>query len=437
VDRDAHAPLHYEICVGGALDDHWTTWFDELVVTSTAPARTVLRGPLADQAALHGVLSQVRDLGLTLLSVRALTTARRPQSQEPTGRGHPPATRDAEKVMRAATVPRFGGPDVIEIADVPVPDPGPGTVRVRVAASAVNPIDLATRAGQLTQAGLLAPAPVLGLGWDVAGDVDAVGAGVHRFAVGDAVIGLRDQLWSYPGAHAEQVVLDASALARAPTRVSAVEAATIPLNALTADRALGLTGLRAGQTLLVTGAAGAVGGYVLELAAVRGILAVALAGAGDEALARSLGAAAFVPRTAPVGPAVRTIVPGGVDAVVDAAVIGIGAHDALRGEGTFVALVAPFAPPPVRGTRVLVQEVVADGARLTELAALVDAGLLTPRVADTMPLAEIAAAHRRIEAGGLRGRIVLEPHPGCCVQPTPPERRTDHRRTRDDNAHRN
>jgi NADPH2:quinone reductase len=433
MDRDARAPLHYEICVGGTLDDHWATWFDDLVVTSTAPARTVLRGPLADQAALHGVLSQIRDLGLVLLSVRALATAPRYRSPAPTGTGHPSDAHPTPTVMRAATIRRFGGPDVIEIADVPVPDPGLGMVRVRVGASAVNPIDVSTRTGRLTEAGLVAPTPVLGLGWDVAGHVDAVGVGVERFAVGDAVIGLRDLLWSYPGAHAEQVVVDASAVAPAPARVSMVEAATIPLNALTADRALGLTGLRAGQTLLVTGAAGAVGGYVLELAAARGIHAVALAGADDQRLVRGLGAAAFVPRTAQVGAAVRAVVPGGVDAVIDAAVVGIAAHDALRGEGTFVALVAPFAPPPIRGTHVLVQEVVADGARLAELAALVDAGRLTPRVADTVPLDDIAAAHRRMEAGGLRGRIVLEPDLGRAAAPAHPHS-NHHGRTHDDDA---
>jgi NADPH:quinone reductase-like Zn-dependent oxidoreductase len=102
-------------------------------------------------------------------------------------------------------------------------------------------------------------------------------------------------------------------------------------------------------------------------------------------------------------------VPGGVDAVIDAAVLGISAHDALRAEGTFVALVAPFAPPPIRGTRVVTQEVWADGARLHELAALVDAQCLTLRVAHVLPLSEAREAHRLLEAGGLRGRVVLEP----------------------------
>ncbi|MDI1460738.1 NADP-dependent oxidoreductase [Catellatospora sp. KI3] len=310
--------------------------------------------------------------------------------------------------MRTVIVRRFGGPEVLEIADVPQPEPGPRQVRVRVAAASVNRIDLSTRNGALTQAGLLAPAPQAWLGWDVAGQVDALGAGAARFAVGDAVIGLRDLL-SAPGAQAEYVVLDEDALAPAPATVTLAQAATLPLIGLTADRALALAGLEPGRTLLVTGAAGGVGGLVLELAALRGIRTLALADAEDEQLVRGFGATWFLPRTEHLAADARRLVPGGVDAVIDAATLGITAHEALRGGGVFVALVAPYAPPALRGTRVVVQEVYADGARLAELAGLVDAGRLTLRVADELPLEEVARAHQRLAAGGLRGRLVLVP----------------------------
>jgi NADPH:quinone reductase-like Zn-dependent oxidoreductase len=310
--------------------------------------------------------------------------------------------------MRSLTVNTFGGPEVIEVVDTPVPDPGPHQVRIHVAASSVNPIDLSTRAGRLVDAGLMVAEPDIGLGWDVAGTVEAVGARVRSFAVGDRVVGLRNLLFA-PGAHAEQVVLDESAVAPAPVSVSLAEAATLPLNALTADRALGLTGLERGRSLLVTGAAGGVGGFVLELAALRGLHTVALARPGDEDMVRDLGASQVLTSSERLGLGVRRLVPGGVDAVVDAAVLGIAAHDGLRDGGTFVALVAPFAPPPIRGTRVVVQEVTADGARLTELAALVDAGRLTLRVAEALPLDEASKAHQLVEAGGLRGRVVLVP----------------------------
>jgi NADPH:quinone reductase-like Zn-dependent oxidoreductase len=309
--------------------------------------------------------------------------------------------------MKAVIVREFGGPEVLEIADVPPPRPGAGQVRIRVTAASVNRIDISTRNGALARAGLLADAPPIRLGWDVSGEIDEVGEGVTRFAPGAAVVGLRDVL-SAAGAQADLVVLDQGAVARAPVSVSPVEAATLPLIGLTADRSLALAGLTAGQTLLVTGAAGGVGTLLLELAALRGIRTVAVADAADEPFVRRRGAA-FVARTERLGEAVRRLVPGGVDAVIDAAVLGIAAHEALRGGGTFIALVAPFAPPPLRATRVVVQEVFADGGRLAELSALVDAGLLTLRVAQTFPLTEVATAHERLAAGGTRGRLVLVP----------------------------
>jgi NADPH:quinone reductase-like Zn-dependent oxidoreductase len=292
--------------------------------------------------------------------------------------------------MLAIAVPEFGGPEVLELRDVPIPQPGPGQLRVRVRASTVAKIDISTRNGAISQAGLLGPHQDIGLGWDVAGSVDAVGDGVGRFGVGDDVIGLRDLLFAFPGAHAEYVVLHESALARAPRGTTDAQAATIPLAGLTADRALALTGLAPGQTLLVTGAAGGVGGVVLELARLRNVRTIAVAAPEDETLVRGLGATDLVARTDALGESVRRLVPSGVDAVIDTAVIGIVAHEALR------------------GTNVIVQEVYADRGRLAELSALVEAGQLTPRVAQTLSLAEAAKAHQLVESGGQRGRVVLE-----------------------------
>ncbi|GAA3094144.1 NADP-dependent oxidoreductase [Pseudonocardia yunnanensis] len=310
--------------------------------------------------------------------------------------------------MKSIIVHQPGDPDVLEITDLPLPEPGPQQIRVKVAASALNPIDLSARAGRLTAAGLMPPMPQYGLGWDVAGHVDATGPGTLRFGLGDAVIGLRDLLFA-GGAHAEYVVLDESAVAPVPTSVPLTDAATLPLNGLTADRALDLAGLAPGQTLLVTGASGGVGGFALQLAAIRGLRTVALARPHDAHRVRAMGASEVVTSSDDLGAAVRRIVPGGVDAVIDAAILGITAHQALRGAGTFVALVAPFAPPPIRGTRVVVQEVFADGNRLTELSKLVDDGALTLRVARAFPLDQAREAHELLEKGGLGGRIVLTP----------------------------
>ncbi|WP_410636361.1 NADP-dependent oxidoreductase [Amycolatopsis sp. cmx-4-83] len=303
--------------------------------------------------------------------------------------------------MRAVVVRRFGGPEVLEVAEVPVPEPGPGQVRIRVAAAAVNPVDLATRAGVLTAAGVIPPRKVLGLGWDVAGEVDAAGPGA-RFRPGDTVLGLRDRIALPLGAYADYVVLDASAVALAPPGVSPVEAATLPLNALTAAQALDL--VESTGTVLVTGAAGAVGGYAVALAHARGRQVVAVAGEADEAIVRGFGADEFVPRGRDLGERVRARVPGGVDAVLDTALLGLDALDAVRGGGEFVAFAAGAAPIPLRGVRVRTVWIRADGEQLAGLATT-----LRPRVAGVLPLEKAPAAHERLAAGGVRGRLVLTP----------------------------
>ncbi|MEV4006797.1 NADP-dependent oxidoreductase [Actinomadura sp. NPDC049753] len=315
--------------------------------------------------------------------------------------------------MRAIIVRTPGGPDALELADVPVPVPGPGQVRIRVAAAAVNPVDAATRSGALADAGLMPPfgsRPAVGIGWDVAGTVDAIGEGVTRIAAGDEVIGLKDRLDVPLGAYADAIVLDADAVAPAPRSVTAPEAATIPLNGLTALQALDLLALPSGATLLVTGAAGAVGGYAVELAAHRGLRVVATASASDETLVRGFGADMFVPRGAHLGDAVRALVPGGVDGALDAALLSVAALDAVRNGGTFAAVNGgPATPLPLRGITVHNVWIRADAAQLGMLAALTDEGGLTPRVADTLPLTEAPKAHTRLEAGALRGRLVLTP----------------------------
>lgn len=311
--------------------------------------------------------------------------------------------------MRAVVVRSFGGSEALEIEEVPVPPTGAGQVRIRVEAAGVNPVDVAVRTGLLVEAGLAERREVHGIGWDAAGVVEEVGAGVTGFAPGDRVIGLADRLDLPLGAYAERIVLDAAAVAPAPARATPAQAATLPLNGLTADQALDLAGLTAGQTLLVTGAAGGVGGYAVELAVTRGLRVVAVAGAGDEKLVRSLGAEFFVPRDAELGSAVRELVPGGTHGAIDAAAVGTAALAAVRNGGSLVAVLGGAAPVPLRGTRVANVWIRADGARLAELARLVDEGRLTLRVAGALPLTEAAAAHERLSAGGLRGRLVLLP----------------------------
>lgn len=300
----------------------------------------------------------------------------------------------SEQTMLAAVVTGFGGPERVELAEVPVPRPAAGQVRVKVTAAGLNPVDGAVRAGIFGGAGQR-----LGLGWDVSGEIDGIGAGVTGRRTGDRVVGLHYGPVKPLGTHAQYVVLDATAVASAPVAVDAVTAAGLPLAGLTAARAVDLLGLAPGSSVLITGAAGVVGGLAVQLAVQAGLAVTALAGAEDEEFVRSLGATGFVPRgAAPAGP---------VDGVLDAAVLGGAALGAVRDGGVYVGLIPNHAPAAERGVRVVEQEVAADGAHLARLVALVDAGALTLRVADTFPLGEAAKAHAQLGTPGVRGRIIL------------------------------
>ncbi|NUV62181.1 NADP-dependent oxidoreductase [Streptomyces sp. CAI-85] len=296
--------------------------------------------------------------------------------------------------MRAVVVRSFGGPEVVEVVERELPEPGARQVRIKVAAAALNPVDAGVRAGGFGGAG-----KEIGLGWDVAGTVDATGVAT-AWAVGDEVVALGHGMVKPLGTHAEYVVVDAAAVAKAPAGVDAAHAATLPLNALTAARALDLLDPEPGVSLLVTGAAGAVGGYAVQLAARRGIAVTGLAREGDEEFVRSLGAAGFVAGE----PA-----PGGFDLVLDAAVLGEPALAWVRDGGAYVGVIPQAEPASVRGVRTSAVEVAADGARLAELVRLVEEGALSLRVAEVVALADAAKAHVRLAEGGLRGRVVLVP----------------------------
>ncbi|MEV7521523.1 NADP-dependent oxidoreductase [Streptomyces sp. NPDC091371] len=299
--------------------------------------------------------------------------------------------------MKAVVVSEFGGPERVEIAEVPLPRPEAGQVRVRVRAAGVNPVDGAVRAGVFGGAGQR-----IGLGWDVAGEIDEVGAGVAGWAAGQRVVGLHYGTVKPLGTHAEYAVLDATAIAAAPATVDTATAAGLPLAGLTAGRAVDLLGLAPGSSVLVTGAAGVVGALAVQLAVRAGLEVTALAGAGDEAYLRSLGAAAFVPRGG-AGPAEP------VDGVLDAAVLGESALGFVRDGGVYVGLIPGAAPAPAaeRGVRVVEQEVAADGEHLARLVSLVDAGGLALRAGEAFDLADAAEAHDRLATPGVRGRIIL------------------------------
>ncbi|GAA4913684.1 NADPH:quinone reductase-like Zn-dependent oxidoreductase [Stackebrandtia albiflava] len=299
--------------------------------------------------------------------------------------------------FRTAVVRNPNGPDSIEIIDVPVTEPGPGEVRVRVAAAAVNPVDLGVAGGFFHQMGLIDQPHHTGLGWDFAGTVIAVGDGVD-LAVGTRVAGMVGGFDRDFGTYAEQLVVPATDLAVVPDGLDLVEASTVPANGLTAAQILDLLGdaPATGARLLVTGAAGAVGGYVAALAPDRGWRVTGLARATDEEFVRSTGAD-FTTDTAP-----------GWDAVADTAVLPQ-ALDLVRDGGTLVGVRPGAAPEAERGITVHVVNVHADAARLSDLLARTASGELAARVHTAVPLDQVADAHRAVAKGGVRGRYVLRP----------------------------
>ncbi|MEV4232173.1 NADP-dependent oxidoreductase [Streptomyces bobili] len=296
--------------------------------------------------------------------------------------------------MRAAVVRSFGGPEVVDVVERGLPEPAARQVRIKVAAAALNPVDAGVRSGVFGGAG-----KEIGLGWDVAGTVDAAGVAT-AWSVGDKVVALAYGVDKPLGTHAEYVVVNAGAVASAPATVDAVHAATLPLNALTAAQALDLLDLAPGASLLVTGAAGAVGGYAVQLAARRGLAVTGLARSDDEEFVRSLGASGFVAGEAAAG---------AYDAVLDTAVLGEPALEWARDGGTYAGVIPQAEPASVRGVRTTAVEVSADGARLAELVRLADEGVLSLRVAEVFSLADAAKAHSRLGEGGVRGRLVLVP----------------------------
>jgi NADPH:quinone reductase-like Zn-dependent oxidoreductase len=311
-------------------------------------------------------------------------------------------TPPARRVVAAA----FGGPEVLEVQEVEVPEPGPGQALVSLRAAGVNPIDAKLYGGP----GDASHLPIL-LGFEGAGVVTAVGEGAGDdqgpLAVGDEVICFRVN-----GAYATDLVADAGALTRKPPSLGWAEAAVLMLAGATAVHALTATSVGEGDTVLVNGAAGGVGLYAVQLARLRGARVIATASPRNHDLLREVGAE---PTAYGEGllERVRALAPGGVDAALDL----VGTDEALDvslalvPDRSRVTSIAHFTRAPAEG--VLLpggpeSEAVRDAAR-PELARLAGSGVLRVFVDDTFPLAEAAAAHRRIATGHATGKLALLP----------------------------
>jgi NADPH:quinone reductase-like Zn-dependent oxidoreductase len=322
--------------------------------------------------------------------------------------------------MKAIIYHRYGGPEVLEFADVAPPKVNVDSVLVRVHAAAVNPVDLALRGGY-GETTVPTYFPVIP-GWDIAGVVERVGIGVPEFRPGDEVIGyVRTSVAHQHGGYAEQVATEPPALAPKPANLSWEEAAALPLNGLTAYQAVvRALDVQAGTTLLVHGAAGGVGSLAVQIAIARGATVIGVAADNHADMLRGLGAHP-VSDAGPVLERIAALAPNGIDAVLDtvgkgtlSAIVDAVGHDATR-----YASVVDFTDPRI--TPVLARLVPEDLRAVAELAAR---GHLRPQVGVVFPLGAAAEAHELAATRHGKGRIVLRVIPDAThsSQPRPAPR---------------
>ena len=308
--------------------------------------------------------------------------------------------------MKAVRFHEYGGIEVLRYEDVDRPQPGPGEVLVQVAGTAFNPVDIGFRVGALHQIYPMTFPQTIGL--DLAGTVVEQGEGVEMPAVGDTVIGFMPM--AGPGAAAEFVAAPAAVLVPAPGNVALADAAAIPVAALTAWQALFEHGeLTSGQRVLVNGAGGGVGGFVVQLAKQAGATVIATASARSAETVRSFGADEVIDYiTAKISDAVREPVDLVVNLVHGSKDDSAALLDVTKPGGILVS-VPPGVEYPERDVRVVFFGVRSDTAQLAQIVQQVEAGALHLDISDRRPLAETVVVHEQSESGSIRGRVVLLP----------------------------
>jgi NADPH:quinone reductase-like Zn-dependent oxidoreductase len=310
--------------------------------------------------------------------------------------------------MKAVRYHSYGDSDVLIYEDAERPVAGAGQVVVQVAGAAFNPVDAAIRAGFLQQVFPVALPHVPN--YDVAGVIAEVGEGVSGWSAGDAVVAFLPM--TAPGAAAEYVAAPAQVLAAAPRTVELADAAALPSAGLTAWQALfEHADLKAGQSILVNGAGGAVGGYAVQLAKQAGATVTATASPRSTDRVRSYRADQIVDYT--VTPLLEAIAGQQFDLVLNLVPTSPEETAQLAGlvadGGTFVSTTTPGPEDAGRGVRTVQMFVHSDAAQLAELVARVDAGDLQIEVAERRPLTDLAAVHDQAAAGRLAGKTILSP----------------------------
>jgi NADPH:quinone reductase-like Zn-dependent oxidoreductase len=303
--------------------------------------------------------------------------------------------------MKAARIHKFGGPEVIVVEDVPIPSPGSGEVLVQVAATGVGPWDALIREG----GSKVAPPPPLTLGSDLSGTVKEVGPGVTEFKIGDEVYGVTNS--QFCGANAEYAIATASMIAVKPRGLTHIEAASVPVVAVTAWQTLfDYAHTEPGQTVMILGAAGNVGAYAVQFAAKAGLHAVAVVTRKDADYVRSLGAEIVLDSQS--GTFEDTVPP--VDAFID--MVGGEARDRLLGPlkrgGVLVSVISPDPPPSRPDVRTVFFYVEVTTERLNTISKFFDSAELRSSVGSVLPLKDVRTAHEMLAgAPHKRGKIVM------------------------------
>ncbi len=314
--------------------------------------------------------------------------------------------------MRAVVLPEFGGADLMEVKDVERPAPGPNELLVRVRASATNPVEAKLRAaGQWARV-----TPPIIIGYDAAGTVEEVGAGVVDFEPGDDVYYTPHIFGNPQGTHAEYNVVPANIVARKPAGLSYAEAASIPLAGGTAwEAVIRRLQIRPGESILIQGGAGGVGSFAVQFAKAAGAHVLATAGSDNQETLRTLGADVAIDYTSQdVVEAVREATGGaGVDAVFEIAGENLVTRSlpALHPFGRIATILPPqgdLATLYRNNITLFGVFLTRERVRLDEMRPLFERGEVKPLIAQTLPLREVAKAHERLESGHGRGKVVLD-----------------------------
>ena len=314
--------------------------------------------------------------------------------------------------MRAITLTSFGGLDGVVLTDVAEPEMPDDAVTVRVHAVALAKWDVTTTEGVFVAMGGMTTFPQV-LGWDFAGVISSAGSSVAGWEPGDRVLGFSPQPWTGIGVIAELVVLPPSMIAALPAELDFIAGATLPVTCLTAQQIVDAGGLRDGTAALVIGAAGAVGGVVVQLGRDRGARMIASAGSADFGRVRDLGAADAVDRAGDVAAQVKDLVPEGVDVTIDLVgpAVWQSALAATRTGGRLITTSGPGSLPDVeRGITALPVKVQPDAASLTSLAErYANKSLtMTTTVAGVFPLPRARQALEAVSRGKGREKYVLD-----------------------------